>query len=81
MAKQKVCLILGDNVFYSESFSTTLSSAVKNNRKNGATIFGYKVSNPESFGIVEFSQNGKVKSIEEKPKNQNQTSNCWAIYL
>lgn len=81
IGNKKVCLILGDNVFYSESFSTTLSSAVKNNRKNGATIFGYKVSNPESFGIVEFSQNGKVKSIEEKPKKPKSKQAIVGLYI
>jgi len=59
-----VCLILGDNVFYGQAFSRTLELAMK---KQGATIFGYPVKNPKEFGVMEFDENGKVLSIEEKP--------------
>lgn len=61
-----VCLILGDNVFYGQGFTGILNKA-KNN--SGATIFGYPVSNPKEFGVVEFDKSGKVLSIEEKPAN------------
>lgn len=61
-----VCLVLGDNVFYGQGFSDYLITASKNEK--GATIFGYLVGNPRDFGIVEFDQNGKVLSIEEKPE-------------
>ena len=64
--KSNVCLILGDNIFYGDKFSERLQVATK--RKTGATIFGYHVSNPEEFGIVEFDSKGNVISIEEKPK-------------
>ena len=61
-----VCLVLGDNIFYGQSFTTKLKETVKNLK--GATIFGYPVKDPERFGIVEFDDNKKVLSIEEKPK-------------
>ncbi|ELA7919005.1 glucose-1-phosphate thymidylyltransferase RfbA [Vibrio alginolyticus] len=60
-----VCLVLGDNIFYGQSFSRTLRNAVS--RKVGATVFGYHVKDPERFGVVEFDENYKVVSIEEKP--------------
>lgn len=60
-----VCLVLGDNIFYGYRFSERLQAAA--NRKEGATIFGYHVSNPKEFGVVDFDDNGTVLSIEEKP--------------
>ncbi len=62
-----VCLVLGDNVFYGQGFSTILSSAKKQIENGGAAIFGYPVANPSEFGVVEFDENNKVISIEEKP--------------
>lgn len=64
-----VCLILGDNVFYGQSFSQVLKDARESLPKDGAVIFGYPVSNPTSFGVVEFDDNGNVLSIEEKPQH------------
>jgi len=61
-----VCLILGDNIFFGQSFSHYLKHASKN--ESGAFIFGYYVNNPTESGIVEFDSEGKVLSIEEKPK-------------
>ena len=61
-----VCLVLGDNIFYGQSFSQTLKSAAQ--RGTGATVFGYQVRDPERFGVVEFDENMKAVSIEEKPK-------------
>jgi glucose-1-phosphate thymidylyltransferase len=61
-----VALILGDNIFYGHNFSDNLKTAIEH--KNGATIFGYHVKDPERFGVVEFDMDGKVLSIEEKPK-------------
>lgn len=60
-----VCLVLGDNIFYGQSFSKTLQSAAS--RKSGATVFGYQVKDPERFGVVEFDEKMKAVSIEEKP--------------
>ncbi len=61
-----VCLILGDNVFYGQNLTKALERAQANTV--GATIFGYPVNNPKEFGVVEFDDNNKVESIEEKPK-------------
>lgn len=61
-----VALILGDNIFYGQHFSDSLTAAIAN--KSGATIFGYRVKDAERFGVVEFDMEGKVLSIEEKPK-------------
>jgi glucose-1-phosphate thymidylyltransferase len=63
----RVALVLGDNVFYGYGFSERLKNAV--NREEGATIFGYHVSNPSEFGVVEFDNDNNVVSIEEKPTN------------
>lgn len=60
-----VCLVLGDNIFYGQSFSKTLKHAVS--RPQGATVFGYQVRDPERFGVVEFDAQMKAISIEEKP--------------
>ena len=62
-----VCLVLGDNVFYGQNFTKILNDAMKNN--TGATIFGYPVSDPRAFGVVEFDGDFNVVSIEEKPEN------------
>ncbi|MEF9991455.1 MAG: glucose-1-phosphate thymidylyltransferase RfbA [Romboutsia sp.] len=62
----RVCLVLGDNIFYGYGFSERLKNAVDN---SGATIFGYHVNNPEEFGVVEFDKDFNVLSLEEKPKN------------
>lgn len=62
-----VCLVLGDNVFYGQNFTKILRDALENN--NGATIFGYPVSDPRAFGVVEFDEAFNVVSIEEKPEN------------
>ncbi len=61
-----VCLVLGDNIFYGQSFSKTLQSAAS--RESGATVFGYQVKDPERFGVVEFDDEMKAISIEEKPQ-------------
>lgn len=62
-----VCLVLGDNVFYGQGFSTYLKAAQKRAESGGAAVFGYPVKNPCEFGVVEFDDNFKVISIEEKP--------------
>lgn len=63
-----VALVLGDNIFYGQSFSKVLRSAAERTESQpGATIFGYYVKNPREYGVVEFDENGKALSIEEKP--------------
>lgn len=69
-----VCLVLGDNIFFGQSFSKKLREAAEN--KDGATVFGYQVMNPKSFGVVEFDSNNNVISIEEKPKIPKSN---WAV--
>lgn len=65
-----VCLVLGDNIFFGQNFTSILKAAVSNVEKEGdATVFGYWVNDPERYGVAEFSKDGKVKSIEEKPLN------------
>lgn len=63
--EDNVCMILGDNIFYGQGFTSILEKA--STIKNGALIFGYKVKDPKRFGVVEFDQKGNVISIEEKP--------------
>ncbi|MEZ9630674.1 glucose-1-phosphate thymidylyltransferase RfbA [Vibrio breoganii] len=72
IGESNCCLILGDNIFYGQRFTEMLLDA--SNRKYGATIFGYQVKDPERFGVVEFDENKKVISIEEKPEEPK--SNC-----
>lgn len=66
IGNNSVCLVLGDNVFFGQNLTQLLMKA--RNNKEGATIFGYPVNNPKDFGVVEFDDNGKVLSIEEKPQ-------------
>lgn len=61
-------MVLGDNIFYGNGFSNILKKAVEDGENGQASIFGYYVNDPERFGIVEFDENGKVISVEEKPK-------------
>lgn len=68
IGKDSVALVLGDNIFYGQSFTKTLKNAANNiETKGGATIFGYYVKDPTSYGVVEFDNSGKVLGIEEKP--------------
>src|SRR5450631_3537504 len=67
IGKDRVALILGDNIFYGHGFTSHLLKAVS--RKKGATIFAYQVRNPEQYGVIEFDRHGKALTIEEKPKN------------
>lgn len=74
-------MILGDNIFYGNGFSHILKKAVEEAERNIATVFGYYVSDPERFGIVEFDENGKVISVEEKPKNPKSNYAITGLYV
>ena len=74
-----VCLILGDNVFYGQDMTKVLRRAMEN--KTGATIFGYPVKDPRSFGVVEFDKDRNVISIEEKPQNPKSNYAVPGLYF
>ena len=76
-----VCLVLGDNIFYGPGLTTMLQKSVKYTaRDKKATVFGYYVTNPESFGVIEFNKNNKVISIEEKPKSPKSNYAVVGLY-
>lgn len=79
IGNDNVCLILGDNIFYGYNFSDRLKRAAL--RESGATIFGYHVSNPSDFGVVEFDSAGNVLSIEEKPANPKSNYAIPGLYF
>ena len=75
-------MVLGDNIFYGNGFGQILKSAVENAVDNDrATVFGYYVNDPERFGIVEFDENGKVLSVEEKPKQPKSNYAITGLYF
>lgn len=74
-------MVLGDNIFYGSGFVKTLREAVANSNEGKATVFGYYVNDPERFGIVEFDENGKVISIEEKPENPKSNYCVTGLYF
>ena len=75
-------MVLGDNIFYGNGFSRILKAAAANAEKNGrATVFGYYVVDPERFGVVEFDADGKVISIEEKPKEPKSNYAVTGLYF
>ena len=74
-------MILGDNIFYGNGFSKLLKNAAANAESGRATIFGYYVNDPERFGIVEFDDNGKVLSVEEKPKQPKSNYAITGLYF
>lgn len=74
-----VCLVLGDNIFYGQSFSKTLKRAAA--RESGATVFGYQVKDPERFGVVAFDDNMKAVSIEEKPVKPKSNYAVTGLYF
>lgn len=77
-----VALVLGDNIFYGQSFSQTLKNARERVEKNGgATIFGYFVRDPREYGVVEFDENGKAVSIEEKPAHPKSNYAVPGLYF
>lgn len=74
-------MILGDNIFYGNGFSSTLKKAVEKAEKGIATVFGYYVKDPERFGVIEFDENHKVTSIEEKPINPKSNYAVTGLYF
>ncbi len=74
-------MVLGDNIFYGNGFGKLLREAVENAELGKATIFGYYVNDPERFGIVEFDENGKVISVEEKPKQPKSNYCITGLYF
>jgi glucose-1-phosphate thymidylyltransferase len=78
IGNDRVALVLGDNIFYGYGFSERLKSAVE---REEATIFGYHVSNPSAFGVVEFDENNNVISIEEKPQNPKSNFAVPGLYF
>ena len=79
IGEDSVCLILGDNVFYGLDMTRTLRDAMA--RNEGATIFGYPVKDPRSFGVVEFDHEGRVLSIEEKPEKPKSNYAVPGLYF
>ena len=79
IGNDRVALVLGDNIFYGQSFSKVLREAA--GREKGATIFGYYVRDPREYGVVEFDENGKALSIEEKPENPKSNYAVPGLYF
>jgi len=79
IGKDPCCLILGDNIFYGQHFSDKLRSASQ--QTQGATVFGYHVSDPERFGVVEFDETGRALSIEEKPAQPKSSYAVTGLYF
>jgi glucose-1-phosphate thymidylyltransferase len=82
VGEDSCAMVLGDNIFYGEGFSGLLKDAVEDAEKDGrATVFGYYVNDPERFGIVEFDEEGKVLSVEEKPANPKSNYAITGLYF
>jgi len=79
IGNDNICLVLGDNIFYGQGFKAFLNTA--KGRDNGATIFGYQVTEPERFGVVEFDDQNKAVSIEEKPKMPKSNFAVTGLYF
>ncbi len=79
IAKDSVCLILGDNIFYGQSLSRLLKEAAS--QKDGATIFGYYVKDPQRYGVIEFDKRYRVISVTEKPKEPKSNFAVTGIYF
>ncbi|NMP16496.1 glucose-1-phosphate thymidylyltransferase RfbA [Thalassotalea sp. Y01] len=74
-----VCLVLGDNIYFGQGFTPMLVNAANN--ENGATVFGYQVKDPQRFGVVEFDENRRVMSLEEKPKTPKSNFAVTGLYF
>ena len=82
IGNSSVALVLGDNIFYGQGFSGMLKKAQQRAEENGeATVFGYPVKDPERFGVVEFDENGKAISIEEKPSDPKSNYAVTGLYF
>ena len=82
IGKDAVALVLGDNIFYGQSFSQVLRRAAdRTENEPGATIFGYYVRDPREYGVAEFDENGKAISIEEKPENPKSNYAVPGLYF
>ena len=79
IGNDNVALVLGDNIFYGQSFTKVLKAAAE--REKGATIFGYYVKDPREYGVVEFDENGKAISIEEKPQQPKSNYAVPGLYF
>jgi glucose-1-phosphate thymidylyltransferase len=79
IGNDNVCLVLGDNVFYGQGFSPKLIKASQ--KEKGATVFGYQVKDPERFGVVEFDENMRALSIEEKPTKAKSNYAVTGLYF
>jgi len=79
LGNDSACLVLGDNIFYGYNFSAQLEQA--NQLKNGSIVFGYYVNDPHRYGVAEFDENGKVLSIEEKPKEPKSNYAVTGLYF
>lgn len=82
IGKDAVCLVLGDNIFYGQSFTRMLKEAVQTAEEEGkATVFGYWVNDPERYGVAEFDKGGNVLSIEEKPRQPKSNYAVVGLYF
>ncbi len=82
IGEDDVCLVLGDNLFYGQGFTTILERAVNNSLENGkATVFGYYVSDPKAYGVAEFNEHQEVISLEEKPKEPKSNYAVVGLYF
>ncbi len=81
IGEESCAMVLGDNIFYGNGFSRILKKAAEDTANGQATIFGYYVNDPERFGIVEFDENGKVISVEEKPKEPKSNYCITGLYF
>lgn len=79
IGSDSVCLVLGDNIFYGHGFGSTLQECAQ--QKDGATVFGYYVNDPQRYGVVEFDKKGNVLSIEEKPKEPKSNFAVTGLYF
>ena len=81
IGNEPCCMVLGDNIFYGNGLKHALRDAVENANRGRGTVFGYYVSDPERFGVVDFDENGNALSIEEKPKNPKSNYAVVGLYF